>query len=104
MKRKIVVDRTDLSISRFVTNEFFTIECNTIARVFKGLSFDAKIVHESWYGAMAGPYKYVCYLVMCIMKTFHITYHDSSYSRYEYISQYSSKYLAVHINILHYIN
>ena len=46
-KRKIVVDRTDLSISHFVTNEFFTIECNNIARVFKGLSFDAKIVHES---------------------------------------------------------
>ena len=33
---------------------------------------------------------------MCIMKNFHITYHDSSYSRY------SSKHIAVHINMLHY--
>ena len=40
-------------------------------------------------------------LVMCIMKNFHITYHDSSYSQYEYISRYSSKYIAVHINMLH---
>ena len=32
-------------------------------------------------------------LVMCITKKFHITYHSSSYSRYEYISQYDITYI-----------
>ena len=35
----------------------------------------------------------VCTLVMCIMKTFHIAYHGSSYSRYEYISRYDVTYI-----------
>ena len=30
---------------------------------------------------------------MCITKTFHITYHGSSYSRYEYISRYNVTYI-----------
>ena len=30
---------------------------------------------------------------MCITKTFHITYHGSSYSRYEYISRYDVTYI-----------
>ena len=36
--------------------------------------------------------KPVAVLPMCIMKTFQITYHSSSYSRYEYISQYDITY------------
>ena len=36
---------------------------------------------------------YVHTLVMCITKAFHITYHGSSYSRYEYISWYDVTYI-----------
>ena len=31
--------------------------------------------------------------MMCITKTFYITYHGSSYSRYEYISRYDITYI-----------
>ena len=36
---------------------------------------------------------FICIIVMCITKTFHITYHGSSYSQYEYISRYDITYI-----------
>ena len=35
----------------------------------------------------------VSHIVMCITKIFHIKYHGSSYSQYEYISQYDVTYI-----------